>query len=117
MVRTRDGFITGTNYGRQLGDMDRRAERLHLLYTPTDKLQIDISGFMLQDYSDPGIGVPLSVGPGVVDPFAALGFFRKDGCGPSHPSSGAGGCETGGGGLSAATGAGKSASTRGCLSS
>jgi iron complex outermembrane recepter protein len=70
VVRNRDGFIDGPAYGRRLGDMDRRAERVKLLYTPTDKFEVTLAAYAMQDYSDPGVGVPLTVSAGVVDPFA-----------------------------------------------
>jgi iron complex outermembrane receptor protein len=73
--RNRDGFIDGPAYGRRVGDMDRRAERVKLLYTPTDAFEATLSVYAMQDYSDPGVGVPLQVGPGVVDPLAT-GFGR-----------------------------------------
>jgi iron complex outermembrane receptor protein len=75
VTRKRDGFIYGPAYGQRIGDMDRRAERVKLLFTPTDSLDITLSGYAMQDYSHPGVGVPLQVGPGVVDPFAT-GFGR-----------------------------------------
>lgn len=70
VIRKRDGFIYGTAYGKDLGRMDRRAVRGKVLITPNDKLDIEASFVAQQDNSDPGIGVPLQVGAGVVDPLA-----------------------------------------------
>ncbi len=70
VMRKRDGFIWGTNYGRDLGRLDRTALRAKILFTPIEDLEIEISGVKQNDDSDPGIGVPLQVGPGVVDPLA-----------------------------------------------
>jgi iron complex outermembrane recepter protein len=71
--RERDGFLWGTAYGDRVGDMDRSAERAKLLYTPTENLDVVFSAYAMQDYSHPGVGVPLTVGPGVVLPEAVPG--------------------------------------------
>jgi iron complex outermembrane receptor protein len=70
VMRNRDGFLWGPAYDRRIGDMDRRAERLRLLFTPTEKVDVNLSAYAMQDYSDPGVGVPLTVSAGVVDPNA-----------------------------------------------
>lgn len=72
-MRQRDGFIYGREYGRRVGDMERYAERAKLLFTPNDQLDVELSIYAMQDYSDPGVGVPLTVSPGVVDPYAVPG--------------------------------------------
>lgn len=73
VLRQRDGFLWGSAYGERIGDMDRRAERVKLLFTPTDQLDVQFSAYAMQDYSHPGIGVPLTVSPGVVLPQAVPG--------------------------------------------
>lgn len=73
VTRQRDGFIYGRAYGERIGDMERYAERAKLLFTPTDKLDIEFAAYAMQDYSDPGVGVPLQVSVGVVDPYAVPG--------------------------------------------
>jgi iron complex outermembrane recepter protein len=73
VLRERDGFLWGTAYGERIGDMDRRAERAKLMWRPTENLDIVFSGYAMQDYSHPGVGVPLQVGPGVVLPEAHPG--------------------------------------------
>ncbi|MGH8137126.1 MAG: TonB-dependent receptor [Steroidobacteraceae bacterium] len=70
VTRNRDGFFDDPFYDRRIGDMKRRAERAKLLFTPTEKFAATLSVFAMQDYSDPGVGVPLQVGAGVVDPYA-----------------------------------------------
>ena len=73
VMREHDGYIWGTAYNQRIGDMDRTAERVKLLYTPTDRFEIELAAYAMQDDSDPGIGVPLTVLPGVVLPEARPG--------------------------------------------
>lgn len=75
--RQRDGFIYSTAYGRRVGNLDRGAQRVKLLYTPNDKFQVEGSVFFIQDYSEAGLPVPLSVLPGINDP-QANGTFHRD---------------------------------------
>lgn len=72
-MRKRDGFIYGLEYGERIGDVDRSDERVKLLFTPTDNLEIDLSVYAMQDYSEIGVGIPLTVLPGVDDPYAVPG--------------------------------------------
>jgi iron complex outermembrane recepter protein len=71
--RNRDGFIRAPAYGRRVNDRDLQAIRGKLLFTPTDKLEIEASVDYQDDRADPGVGVPLQVGVGVNDPFAVPG--------------------------------------------
>jgi len=75
VTRKRDGFLEDPNYDHKIGRLDRRAERVKLLYTPTENFEATLSAFAMQDYSEPGVGVPLQVSSGVVDPHAT-GFGR-----------------------------------------
>ena len=77
VYRAHDGFIYGTEYGRRIGNIDSRAERVKLLYTPTSSLDIELSVFAIQDYSEAGVPVPLQVLPGVNIP-EANGTFDRD---------------------------------------
>lgn len=71
--RERDGYIYGLEYDDRIGDMDRSAERLKLLFQPTEKLTLELSAYAMQDHSDANIPIPLVVLPGVVDPYAVPG--------------------------------------------
>ncbi|WP_129778464.1 TonB-dependent receptor [Peristeroidobacter soli] len=77
LMRKRDGYIYGVEYGRRIGNMDTRGERVKLLYTPTDRLEVELSAFALQDYSEAGVPVPLQVFPGINMP-EANGTFNRD---------------------------------------
>lgn len=77
VIRKRDGFIYGTEYGRRIGNIDSRAQRAKLLFTPGDKFEAELSIFAIQDYSEAGVPVPLQVLPGVRIP-AANGTFHRD---------------------------------------
>lgn len=70
VTRNRDGFFDDPYYDHRIGNMKRRAERAKLLFTPIDEFEATLSVFAMQDYSDPGVGVPLQVGAGVIDPYA-----------------------------------------------
>jgi iron complex outermembrane receptor protein len=70
VYRYHDGFISDPYYDRRIGNLNRRAERAKLLFTPTENFRAVLSVFAMQDYSDPGVGIPLQVGVGVVDPNA-----------------------------------------------
>ncbi|HVY79521.1 MAG TPA: TonB-dependent receptor plug domain-containing protein, partial [Steroidobacteraceae bacterium] len=59
VLRKHDGFIYGTEYGRRIGDIDSRAERAKLLFTPGEKFEAELSVFAIQDYSEAGVPVPL----------------------------------------------------------
>jgi iron complex outermembrane receptor protein len=77
VVRQRDGFIYGTEHGRRIGNIDSRAERVKLLWTPSDKFEAELSVFAIQDYSEAGVPVPLQVFEGINMP-AANGTFNRD---------------------------------------
>jgi iron complex outermembrane recepter protein len=77
VYRKRDGFLYSTEYKRQVGNIDSRAERLRLMYTPSDELEINLSAFFIQDYSEAAWGVPLLVQPAVRNP-SANGTFNRD---------------------------------------
>jgi iron complex outermembrane receptor protein len=68
--REREGFLKGLLVGRQVGNLDRSAERGKLLFEPTEKLRFVASVYAMQDYSDAIIPIPLTVLPGVNDPYA-----------------------------------------------
>lgn len=71
--RERDGFIWGLVPNRRVGGLDRRAERLKFLWLPTEKLELNAAITASQDYSEPAVSVPLTVLPGVVNPYAVPG--------------------------------------------
>jgi len=75
--RERDGYLYGTEYGRRIGNIDSRAQRVKLLYTPSESFEIEASLFGIQDYSEAGVPVPLQVLPGVNIP-EANGTFDRD---------------------------------------
>lgn len=77
VVRQRDGYIYGTEHGRRIGNIDSRAERVKLLYTPNEKFEAELSVFAIQDYSEAGVPVPLQVFPGINIP-EANGTFNRD---------------------------------------
>jgi iron complex outermembrane receptor protein len=77
VYREREGYLYGTEYGRRVGNVDTRAERLKFLYTPTDNLEVQLSVHAIQDYSESVFGVPLSVHPDVRIP-EANGTFDRD---------------------------------------
>jgi iron complex outermembrane receptor protein len=77
VLRKHDGFIYGTEYGRRIGDIDSRAERAKLLFTPGEKFEAELSVFAIQDYSEAGVPVPLQVLPGINMP-EANGTFDRD---------------------------------------
>ncbi|HVS76813.1 MAG TPA: TonB-dependent receptor plug domain-containing protein, partial [Steroidobacteraceae bacterium] len=70
VYRYHDGFISDPYYSRRISNMDRRAERVKLLFTPGENFRAVLSVSAMQDYSDPGVGIPLQVGLGAVDPYA-----------------------------------------------
>lgn len=67
----RDGFVDAPAYGRKMGKKDKYTLRGKLLFTPTDTLEIEVAADYQRDKSDPAIGVPLSVSPGVINPNAS----------------------------------------------
>ena len=71
--REREGFLKGLLARRQVGHLDRSAERAKLLFEPTEKLRFVASVYAMQDYSDAIIPIPLTVLPGVNDPYAVPG--------------------------------------------
>ncbi len=77
VYRERDGYLYGTEYGRRVGNVDTRAERAKLLYTPTDNLEVQLSVYAIQDYSESTFGVPLLVQPGVNMP-EANGTYNRN---------------------------------------
>jgi iron complex outermembrane recepter protein len=70
VARYHDGYFSDPYYDHRIGNMKRDAERVKLLFTPTEKFEATLSVYAMQDYSDPGVGVPLQVAKGVVDPYA-----------------------------------------------
>jgi iron complex outermembrane receptor protein len=76
VLRKHDGYIYGINYGRRIGDIDTRAERVKLLYTPFENFSAELAVFAIQDYSESGIAVPLRVLPGVRDPYVTNSYER-----------------------------------------
>ncbi|MEP7311564.1 MAG: TonB-dependent receptor [Pseudomonadota bacterium] len=76
VVRKHEGYFFGLNYGRPIGDIDARAERLKLLYTPLDNFSAELAVFAVQDYSEGGIPVPLTVSAGVRDPYVTNSYDR-----------------------------------------
>ncbi len=68
--RERDGFLDGLLVGRDVGRLNRSAERAKLVFQPTDKLRFVASVYAMQDHSDATIPIPLTVLPGVDDPYA-----------------------------------------------
>jgi iron complex outermembrane receptor protein len=73
MTFERDGFLWGVNYGRRVGNIETNAERVKLLYTPTDNFEVQFAFHAIQDYSESAVGVPLTVLPGVIIPEATGG--------------------------------------------
>lgn len=73
LYRKRDGFLYGLQYGERIGDLDRSAERLKILFEPTEKLTFELSAYAMQDRSDSNIPIPLIAPAGVVDPYAVPG--------------------------------------------
>lgn len=71
--RERDGYIYGLQHEDRIGDVDRSAERLKVLFQPTEKMTLEFSAYAMQDDSDANVPVPLVVLPGVDDPHAAPG--------------------------------------------
>jgi len=61
-----DGYLYSPYYHRRVGDTDNSAERVKLLYTPSDDLEFQLEYHFIQDYSEPTYGVPLLVAPNVV---------------------------------------------------
>ena len=71
--RQREGFLEGLLVGRQVGRLKRSAERAKLLFEPTERLRFVASVYAMQDHSDAIIPIPLTVLPGVNDPYAVPG--------------------------------------------
>lgn len=76
VLRQNDGYIYGLNYGRRIGKLDSRAERVKLLFTPLENFSAELAVFAIQDYSEAGIPVPLRVLPGVNDPYVTNSYDR-----------------------------------------
>ena len=74
--RYHNGFLDDPYYDHRIGNLKRWGERAKLLFTPWDNFEATLSVYAMQDYSDPGVGVPLQVGVGVVDPYANNSFNR-----------------------------------------
>ncbi|WP_338425929.1 TonB-dependent receptor [Sphingopyxis kveilinensis] len=70
LLRKRDGFVYGIEYDDRIGDLDRSAQRLKLLFEPTPELTFELSGYAMQDRSDANIPIPLIAPIGVTDPYA-----------------------------------------------
>ncbi len=71
--RRRDGTMNAPAYGQDVNNRDSRAVRAKLLFTPTDKLDIELAASAVRDQSDLMIGTSVSVLPGVVNPKARFG--------------------------------------------
>lgn len=74
--RYHDGYFDDPYYDRRIGNLKRWGERAKLLFTPFEGFEATLSVYAMQDYSDPGVGVPLQVAVGVVDPYANNTFNR-----------------------------------------
>jgi iron complex outermembrane receptor protein len=61
-----DGYLWGTYYNKRIGTVDNSAERIKLLYTPTENLDVTLEAHFIQDYSQGNPGVPLLVPPNVL---------------------------------------------------
>jgi iron complex outermembrane recepter protein len=74
--RYHNGYFDDQYYDRRIGNLKRWGERAKLLWTPFDDFEATLSVYASQDYSDPGVGVPLQVAVGVVDPYVNNSFNR-----------------------------------------
>jgi len=74
--RYHNGFFDDPYYDHRIGNLKRWGERAKLLFTPWDNFEATLSVYAMQDYSDPGVGVPLQVAVGVVDPYVNNSFNR-----------------------------------------
>lgn len=72
----RDGYLWGKYYNRRIGTIDTTAERIKLLYTPTENLDVTLEAHFIQDHSQGSPGVPLLVAPNVAANTAATGGPR-----------------------------------------
>ena len=70
IYRKRDGYVYGIEHGERIGDLDRSAQRIKLLFEPTPDLTFELSGYAMQDRSDSNIPIPLIAPLGVTDPYA-----------------------------------------------
>jgi iron complex outermembrane receptor protein len=70
LYRKRDGFVYNLPTGQRVGDLERSAERLKILFEPTEKLTFEFSAYAMQDHSDSIVPIPLITPSGVVDPYA-----------------------------------------------
>lgn len=61
-----DGYLYNVNYRRRVGKTDNAAQRVKLLFTPTQNLEFQLEYHFIQDYSESTYGVPLLVPPNVV---------------------------------------------------
>jgi iron complex outermembrane recepter protein len=61
-----DGYLYSPYYDKRVGDTKNSAERIKLLYTPTENLEFELEYHFIQDYSESTYGVPLLVAPNVV---------------------------------------------------
>lgn len=79
-----DGFIEAPAYGRKMGKKDKYTVRGKLLLTPTSNFEVEIGADYHRDKSDPSIGVPLTVLPGVDNPWASpnRNLYRSELSGP-----------------------------------
>ncbi|RVT93317.1 TonB-dependent receptor [Sphingomonas crocodyli] len=68
--RRRDGFIFSLDEDRRVGDLNRSAERIKLLFEPDEKLTFELAAYAMQDRSDSTVPLPLIAPVGVVDPYA-----------------------------------------------
>lgn len=73
MHEERDGFVYGLEHGRRIGGKDLSAERLKILFQPTETVTFDLALYGIQDHSDLILPTPLALLPGVVDPYAFRG--------------------------------------------
>ncbi len=73
VLRKRDGLVKSPFYDEAKSAIDSRMIRGKLLFTPTDKFEIEAAIDTMADDSDPGLAVPLQVANGVVNPNAVPG--------------------------------------------
>lgn len=58
---------------RKVGAIERQGGRVKFLYTPTDRLELELGVSKIVDDSEPRPGMPLTVLPGINDPYAVPG--------------------------------------------
>ena len=75
--RHHDGWMSAPAYGRDVNNKKTTGARAKLLWTPTDKVKVELAWDALTDHSDPGMGSPIQllglVPPSPLDPAAHPG--------------------------------------------